>query len=95
MQSVALTAGEVDPDKFMPWVSKLAQTEGQHFLRWKGIIALKDEPRRFVFQGVHMMLEGDLQREWKADEARSSKLVFIGKDLKPDELRAGFAACAA
>jgi G3E family GTPase len=96
MQSVALhIAGEVDPAKFMPWVQDLAQSDGQNFLRWKGILAFKDEPRRFVFQGVHMILDGDLQREWKADEARNSKLVFIGRDLDEAKLRQGFEATAA
>ncbi|WP_020179977.1 GTP-binding protein [Methylopila sp. M107] len=96
MQSVALEIpGDVDANKFMPWVNDLAQTEGQHFLRWKGILAFKGEPRRFVFQGVHMILDGDLQREWKADETRRSKLVFIGKELDEAKLRQGFEACAA
>jgi len=96
MQSVALEIpGEVDPNKFMPWVNALAQSDGQNFLRWKGILAFKGEDRRFVFQGVHMILDGDLQREWKADEARRSKLVFIGKELDEAKLRKGFEACAA
>jgi G3E family GTPase len=96
MQSVALEIpGDVDPAKFMPWVNDLAQTEGQHFLRWKGILSFKDEPRRFVFQGVHMILDGDLQREWKPGEKRNSKLVFIGKELDEPKLRQGFLACAA
>ncbi|GLK80290.1 CobW family GTP-binding protein [Methylopila turkensis] len=96
MQSVALEIpGEVDPNKFMPWVNALAQSDGQNFLRWKGILAFKGEDRRFVFQGVHMILDGDLQREWKADEARRSKLVFIGKELDEAKLRREFEACAA
>ena len=91
MQSVALEIpGDVDPNKFIPWVNELAQTDG-----WKGILAFKDEPRRFVFQGVHMILDGDLQREWKPDETRRSKLVFIGKELDAAKLRKGFEACAA
>ena len=57
--------GEVDPDKFMPWINDIAQREGPNILRSKGILAFKDEPKRFVFQGVHMILDGDLQREWK------------------------------
>jgi G3E family GTPase len=87
--------GDVDPDKFMPWVNEVAQKEGQNLLRWKGILSFKNEPKRFVFQGVHMMLDGDLQREWKPDEKRQSRLVFIGHDLKADELEKGFRACAA
>jgi G3E family GTPase len=95
MQSVSFTIGEVDPQKFMPWVQNIAASEGQHFLRWKGIMAVKGEDRRFVLQGVHMIIEGDLQREWKPDEKRVSKLVFIGKDLPVDKLRQGFEATAA
>jgi G3E family GTPase len=96
MQSVSMRIdGDVDPDKFMPWVNEVAQKEGQNLLRWKGILSFKNEPKRFVFQGVHMMLDGDLQREWKPDEKRQSRLVFIGHDLKADELEKGFRACAA
>jgi len=96
MQSVSMRIdGDVDPDKFMPWVNEVAQKEGQNLLRWKGILSFKNEPKRFVFQGVHMMLDGDLQREWKPDEKRQSRLVFIGHDLKAEELEKGFRACAA
>ncbi len=96
MQSVAIVHdGEVDPQKFMPWINTLVQTEGGKILRSKGILAFKGEPKRFVFQGVHMMLDGDTQRDWKPEEKRSSKIVFIGRDLPIDEIREGFLACAA
>ena len=96
MQSLALTIdGEVDPNKFMPWVNDLVQREGPSILRSKGILALKGEDKRFVFQGVHMILDGDLQRDWKPDEKRISRIVFIGRDLKEDEIREGFMKCAA
>ncbi len=96
MQSLSLTIdGEVDPNKFMPWVNDLVQREGPSILRSKGILALKGENKRFVFQGVHMILDGDLQREWKPEEKRVSRIVFIGRDLKEDEIREGFMKCAA
>lgn len=87
--------GEMDPDKFMPWINDLVQNEGPNILRSKGILAFKKEPKRFVFQGVHMILDGDLQRDWKAGEARTSKIVFIGRKLDKAALRAGFMGCAA
>ena len=87
--------GDVDPEKFMPWINDISQVQGPNILRSKGILAFKDEPRRFVFQGVHMILDGDLQRDWKPDETRESRLVFIGRDLNENELRKGFEACAA
>ncbi|WP_460450673.1 CobW family GTP-binding protein [Alsobacter sp. SYSU BS001988] len=95
MQSVSIKLGEVDPEKFMPWINDLTQREGPKILRSKGILAFKNEPKRFVFQGVHMILDGDLQRDWKPGEERQSRLVFIGRDLDQEMLRAGALACAA
>ncbi len=96
MQSVAIAHdGEVDPQKFMPWLNDLVQREGGKILRSKGILAFKGEPKRFVFQGVHMMLDGDVQRDWKPDEKRLSKIVFIGRDLPADQIRQGFETCFA
>ncbi len=94
MQSVAIAHdGDIDPQKFMPWLNDLVQREGQKILRSKGILAFKGEPKRFVFQGVHMMLDGDTQRDWRPDEKRGSKLVFIGRDLPEEKIRKGFSAC--
>ncbi len=96
MQSVsARLDGEVDPEKFMPWINELTQTKGIDILRSKGILAFKGEPKRFVFQGVHMILDGDLQRPWQEGERRESKIVFIGRHLDEGAIRAGFLACAA
>ena len=96
MQSVsARIDGEVDPEKFMPWINELTQTKGIDILRSKGILAFKGEPKRFVFQGVHMILDGDLQRPWQEGEKRESKIVFIGRQLDEAAIRAGFLACRA
>jgi G3E family GTPase len=96
MQSVSLSIeGDIDPEKFMPWLQNYVQKEGASILRAKGILAFKDEPKRFVFQGVHMLLDGDLQREWNPEEKRLSRLVFIGRNLKEDEITRGFLGCAA
>jgi G3E family GTPase len=96
MQSVAVKLeGDVDPTKFMPWVNRITQEQGLNILRCKGIVAMKNDPNRFVFQGVHMMVDGDSQRPWRADEKRESKVVFIGRNLDEEEIRQGFLACAA
>ena len=96
MQSVSIAIdGDVDPERFMPWINDIVQREGPNILRSKGILAFKNEPKRFVFQGVHMILDGDVQRPWKSDEPRKSRIVFIGRNLNEDELRQGFLACAA
>ena len=94
VQSVALNLpGDIDPEKFMPWLNEFTQAEGPNILRCKGILAFKDEPKRFVFQGVHMILDGDLQRDWRADEVRQSKMVFIGHKLNRSAIEKAVEAC--
>jgi len=96
MQSVSLRSEKpLNPDKFFPWVQELVQKEGPHILRCKGILAFKDDPERFVFQGVHMILDGDHQRPWKEGEERLSRIVFIGRELPEEKIREGFASCVA
>jgi G3E family GTPase len=92
MQSLSLrTDKPVDPTKFMPWLQDLVAKDGEKILRSKGILSFKGDDDRYVFQGVHMMLEGDHQRKWKKDEARESRLVFIGRELPEQAIRDGFA----
>ena len=94
MQSLSLRSDKpLDPSKFMPWLQNLVQIEGGKILRSKGILAFQDDDDRYVFQGVHMMLEGDHQRKWKPDEVRQSRVVFIGRELPEDAIREGFERC--
>ena len=85
----------MDRSRVSEWLTQMVATQGQDILRAKGIIDVKDEPRRLVFQAVHMLLEGDLQKVWKSGETRYSRLVFIGRRLNRDKLQAGLDACAA
>lgn len=94
MQSLSLkTDKPLDPNVFMPWLQNLVQVEGGKILRSKGILAFHDDDDRYVFQGVHMMLEGNHQRKWKDDEPRESRLVFIGRELPEKAIREGFESC--
>ena len=96
MQSLSLHSDKpLDPNKFMPWLQQLVATEGQKILRSKGILAFSGDDDRYVFQGVHMMLEGDHQRAWKEGEPRQSRLVFIGRELPEQIIRDGFERCIA
>ena len=96
MQSISLRIDRpLDPDKFFPWVQDLVQKEGPNILRCKGILAFKDDDERFVFQGVHMILDGDHQRPWKTDEKRDSRIVFIGRNLPGKMITEGFESCIA
>src|SRR5207302_11005127 len=96
VKSISLTLHRpMDRRKIARWLTALCKNRGQDILRAKGIIDVKDNNRRLVFQAVHMILEGDLQREWRGDEARFSRLVFIGRHLDRSELQAGFESCVA
>jgi G3E family GTPase len=96
MQSISLKSDRpLDPDKFFPWVQELVQKEGPNILRCKGILAFKNDDERFVFQGVHMILDGGHQRPWRADEKRSSRVVFIGRNLPEAAIADAFEACVA
>jgi G3E family GTPase len=96
MQSLSLkTDRALDPDKFFPWIQNLVAQEGQNILRSKGILAFKGDPKRFAFQGVHMMLDGDHQRDWRDSEKRESRIVFIGRELPESMIRKGFEECVA
>lgn len=88
-----LSDAPLDPQRFFPWMQMIAQEFGPDMLRMKGIIAFADDDDRFVMQGVHMLLEGDHQRPWKAGEKRTTRLVFIGRNLPRDKIEAGFTEC--
>ncbi len=84
--------GDADPKKINEWLGKLLQEKGQDIYRMKGVLSIKGEPNRFVFQGVHMQFEGRPQRPW-GDEPRRNMLVFIGRNLDREALNEGFKAC--
>ncbi len=85
----------IDPERFNQWIGTLLQEKGQDLLRTKGILAYPGEKRRFAFQAVHMMADGDFVGAWPEDAERRSKLVFIGRNLNRPQLRRGFEACQA
>jgi G3E family GTPase len=85
----------MDGEKVGAWLNALVASKGADILRAKGIIDVAGEARRLVFQSVHMLLEGDFQRPWRAGEERSSRLVFIGRHLDRALLAAGFERCVA
>ena len=91
--SVALEfEGEVDAGKLSAWLSRLLQTQGTDIFRMKGIVAVAGEAERFVFQGVHMLFQGQPGDAW-GDAERFCRLVFIGRNLDETALDAGFRGC--
>ena len=93
---VSLTSERpLDGRRVTQWLNTLLQLQGPDILRAKGILDVKGEDRRLVFQAVHMIMEGDLQRPWKPGERRYSRMVFIGRNLDRAGLEAGLKACEA
>jgi G3E family GTPase len=85
----------IDPEKFNAWISALLAERGPDLLRTKGILAYAGEDRRFAFQAVHMMADGDFIGPWREGEPRRSRIVFIGRNLNRPLLRRGFEATQA
>jgi G3E family GTPase len=86
--------GELDLARFNAWLSGLLQQSGADIYRSKGVVALRGESKRYVFQGVHMLLDGGIDRPW-GDQPRRNRLVFIGRRLDRQALVNGFKACLA
>jgi G3E family GTPase len=84
-----------DGDKLEQFLSGMIQVYGPDLLRYKGVLWMKGKPRRVVFQGVHMMMGGDMGKPWAKMEKKSSILVFIGKKLPKDLFIAGLEECLA
>ena len=84
--------GDVDPNKLNAWLGELLTERGVDIFRMKGFISLAGESRRFVFQGVHMLFDGQPDRPW-GDAPRRNQLIFIGRNLHEQSMRQGFEAC--
>ena len=84
-----------DGDKLEQFLSGMIQVYGPDLLRYKGVLWMKGKPQRVVFQGVHMMMGGDMGKPWAKGEKKSSTLVFIGKKLPKDLFLAGLEQCLA
>ncbi|KAB2336596.1 GTP-binding protein [Cytobacillus depressus] len=85
----------LDLEKVNQWMSELVQVKGADLLRYKGILNIQGIHERLVFQGLHMLFAGRVDRKWKENETRKSELVFIGKDLNKEELEQQFKNCIA
>jgi len=64
--------------RFGQFMNAIVKSHGQALLRYKGVLHMAAHDRRVIFQGVHQLMSHDA---WAEDEARQSRLVFIGLDL--------------
>lgn len=85
--------GTLIPQKLNEWFREVLMNQGQDIFRMKGVLNIKGDKRRYVFQGVHMQFEGKPDRPWRENEPRTNKLIFIGRNLDRKSLQEGFRAC--
>jgi len=88
-------ARALDMEKIEAFLSLLIQTYGVDMLRYKGVLNIAGQNNRMIFQGVHMLMGGSPGKAWLADEARESKMVFIGRNLPKKIFIEGLAYCVA
>ena len=96
VSSVAVKVeGEVNINLLQSWMRRLVVEDGANLYRYKGVIAVKDISKKFVFQGVGMSFLGEFDDNfhWKENEVRESRFVFIGKHLNHNFYREGFMKC--
>jgi G3E family GTPase len=96
VSSVGITIpGDLSEKKLNAWLRDLLMNHGPDIFRMKGVLSIKGDDRRFVFQGVHMLFDGRPDRPWSKAEQRHNSLIFIGRKLDRAKLEAGFKACLA
>ncbi len=82
-------------DKLEVFMGAMLEIYGTQLLRYKGILNIENDDKRTIFQGVHMLMGGNIGSAWQANEKRESVLVFIGKDLPKERFIAGLELCLA
>lgn len=94
VSTVALTLpGEFDLELVNMWLGALVDVRSDDLYRFKGVLAVRGFPARYVFQGVHALFSGEAGSDWGPGEPRASRMVFIGRGLDADLLREGFEEC--
>ncbi len=75
------------------WLDMLIATRGELLLRIKGILNVVGHGRPVVIHGVqHLFHPPALLAAWPDDDARTSRLVFITRDLPRDVIEEGLRA---
>jgi len=82
-------------EKIETFLSLMVQNYGENLLRYKGVLNIQGEPRRMIFQGVHMLMGGTPGKPWAAGEKRESVMVFIGRGVPRRLFEEGLAYCVA
>jgi len=90
---VCKSGAQLAMKKLSNFMYSLVHVNHGRLMRLKGILALQDQERRLIVQSVGSAYKGEYGSAWKEKEIRESRLVVIGRGLKAEELREGFANC--
>ncbi|WP_392560931.1 GTP-binding protein [Orbus sturtevantii] len=93
--SYVFEAGELDLKKIGRFTEQLIEQYGNDMLRYKGVLAIQDQPQRLIVQGVHKVVGFDYGSVWDDESERISRMVIISRKLPFDELKLAFLATVA
>lgn len=88
--SYLLEAGELDLKKIGAFTEQLIEKYGNDMLRYKGVLAIHDQPQRLIVQGVHKVVGFDYGTPWHNPNQRISRFVIISRKLPFDEISQAF-----
>lgn len=74
------------PDSLINQLKNLVQA--QEIYRIKGFVHVPNKAMRLVLQGVGDRFDSFYDRPWQPDESRQTRLVFIGRELEAEGIRA-------
>ncbi|MES2206684.1 MAG: GTP-binding protein [Pseudomonadota bacterium] len=81
--------------KLEAFLNDMIQGFWMDLLRYKGVLYLKNENARFVFQGVHTMMDAIPGKPWGVDENKENVIVFIGRNLPKEFFLKSLESCLA
>jgi G3E family GTPase len=68
-------------------------SHGPRLMRYKGVLHVQGQANKVILQGVHDLMSYDAGVPWPAQDARISKLVFIGLQLPRDAFLRALSSC--
>ncbi len=88
---VVRSAKPVEIDALYQWLGQVIEKTGPDLLRYKGIVYSDEwEGKRGVLQGVHTLYTVQPDRDWRENESKETKLVFIGRNLDETWIKESF-----
>ncbi|KXZ54969.1 hypothetical protein GPECTOR_3g136 [Gonium pectorale] len=84
----------VDLERFKSWVDHLLwdrDTRPDEIYRMKGLLAVAGSDKKHMLQAVYELYEVVSGPEWQSGEARTTRIVLIGRNLRPTAVKASWA----